>query len=298
MTYASVATGYRPPAYNPRPFNARQAVAVGGEEATAYELGFKSELFDRQLRLNLAAFYTDYNERIVPIGGTECNPAALDDPSTPGAIPDSDGDFCLSSTYIADQLSAAAGRRGQGAEVELEWRPVDALTISGVFGYRTGVRRRSTTATSTCDGQPDPVSFAVSRANFVPEYNWSLGAAYDFVFSDGSTLTPRVDVYGQSEICSSVVSSFSCADGYELVNLRLQWTSPDDKWTVAVGGTNVTDEEYFLNIFDLTLFGQNTVEGATGTPGRVVPHVRQELLNGTIAVSINRSTQRWGRAQQ
>ena len=36
---------------------------------------------------------------------------------------------------------------------------------------------------------------------------------------------------------------------------------------VAVGGTNVTDEEYYLNKFDLTLFGQNTVEGQPGRPG-------------------------------
>ena len=80
LIYASAASGYRPPAYNPRPFTPEQAVAVGGEEATAYELGWKSELFDRRLRLNLAAFYTDYNKRIVPIGGTECPSGSEVDP--------------------------------------------------------------------------------------------------------------------------------------------------------------------------------------------------------------------------
>jgi iron complex outermembrane receptor protein len=79
-------------------------------------------------------------------------------------------------------------------------------------------------------------------------------------------LTPRVDVYGQSEICSSAVSELACSDGYELVNVRLEWMSPDGDWTVALGGTNVSDEEYYLNKFDLTLFGQNTVEGQPGRP--------------------------------
>ena len=83
LIYASAASGYRPPAYNPRPFTPEQAVAVGGEEATAYELGFKSELFDRRLRLNLAAFYTDYNKRIVPIGGTDCPGQRRRNPRTP-----------------------------------------------------------------------------------------------------------------------------------------------------------------------------------------------------------------------
>jgi iron complex outermembrane receptor protein len=72
LTYASVSDGLSSAGLQPRPFTPEQAVAVGGEEATAYELGLKSELFDRRLRLNLAAFYTDYNERIVPIGGTDC----------------------------------------------------------------------------------------------------------------------------------------------------------------------------------------------------------------------------------
>ena len=69
-----------------------------------------------------------------------------------------------------------------------------------------------------------------------------------------------------SEICSSVVSANSCAEGYELVNVRLQWTSAEGEWLAAVGGTNVTDEEYFYNIFDLTTFGQNTVEGQPAPP--------------------------------
>jgi outer membrane receptor protein involved in Fe transport len=47
----------------------------------------------------------------------------------------------------------------------------------------------------------------------------------------------------------------------------LQWQNSDATWTIAAGGTNVTDEEYWLNRFDLTLFGQNTVEGQPGRPG-------------------------------
>jgi iron complex outermembrane receptor protein len=104
LIYGSAATGYRPPAYNPRPFTAAQAVSVGGEEVTSYEIGIKSDLFDQRLRLNLAAFFTDYEQRIVPIGGTECIPpliAATD----PGAILDSNGNYCLAV------LSAAPGHR-------------------------------------------------------------------------------------------------------------------------------------------------------------------------------------------
>ena len=69
LVYASAATGYRPQAFNPRPFQITQFVPVDGEEATSYELGVKSDLFDRRLRVNVAAFYIDYNQRILPVGG-------------------------------------------------------------------------------------------------------------------------------------------------------------------------------------------------------------------------------------
>ncbi|HSD69680.1 MAG TPA: TonB-dependent receptor, partial [Woeseiaceae bacterium] len=132
LVYGSVATGYRPPAYNPRPFTAAQAIAVGGEEAIAYELGFKSDLFDQRLRLNLAAFYTDYKERIVPIGGTEClPPPAL--PADPGAIQDSNGNFCFAVTSLTNYENLAG--EIEGAELEFVWRPTDALSVNGVVGY-------------------------------------------------------------------------------------------------------------------------------------------------------------------
>jgi iron complex outermembrane receptor protein len=263
MTYASVATGYRPPAYNPRPFTPEQAVAVGGEEAIAYELGLKSELFDQRLRLNLAAFYTDYEERIVPIGGTQCQggPAEATDP---GAIRDSNGDICFAVTSLTNyvQLSGEI----TGAELEFVWRPVDALSVNGVFGYTDWSSPEVDNCDLNLDGQPDPGEVCTDATNFVPEYNWTLGVAYDFPMAGGALLTPRVDMYGQTEICSNFSSQLSCSDGYELLNVRLQWESPDRVWTAAVGATNVTDEEYFLNKFDLTLFGQNTVEGQPGRP--------------------------------
>lgn len=264
LVYGSAATGYRPPAYNPRPFTAAQAVSVGGEEATSYELGFKSELFDNRMRLNLAAFFTDYDERIVPIGGTECIPPLVSE-TDPGAIQDSDGNFCLAVTSLTS-YQQLPDTEIKGAELEFFWLPVDALEISAVVGYTDWSSPEVDNCDLNLDGQPDPGFVCSDSANFVPEYNWTVGAAYEFALSDGATLTPRVDLYGQTEICSAFASQLSCADGYELLNLRLQWENAERTWMAAVGGTNVTDEKYYLNIFDLTFFGQNTVEGQPGRP--------------------------------
>ena len=264
MLYASAATGYRPPAYNPRPFTPAQAGPVGGEEATAYELGVKSDLFDHTLRANVAVFYTDYNKRIVPIGGTECVSDPVD-PSTPGAIIDSAGNVCLATTSLTSYQQLTGGEI-KGAELELTWVPIEALTISGIYGYTDWSSPEIDNCDFNQDGMPDTGVTCSNRPTFVPQDNWSITASYDFAMASGARLTPRVDVYGQTEICSSVVSQLSCAPGYELVNARLEWMSADGDWSFAGGVTNLNDKEYLLNIFDLTLFGQNTVEGQPGRP--------------------------------
>ncbi len=264
MTYVSAATGYRPPAYNPRPFTPAQAVAVGGEEMTSYELGLKADLFDRKLRTNIALFYSDYNKRIVPIGGTECIPPLVT-ATTPGAILDSNGNYCLATTSLTS-YQQLTGAKIKGAEVELAWRPIEPLMFNGTFGYTDWSSPDIDNCDFNQDGLPDAGITCTDRPTYVPKFNWSAGASYDITFDGGSKLTPRLDAYGQSEICSSITSTLACADAYTLLNVRLQWTSPKGEWMAAAGGTNVTDEEYFLNIFDLTPFGQNTTEGQPGRP--------------------------------
>jgi iron complex outermembrane recepter protein len=55
--YGTVSTGYRAGG-----FNNSSDVAYNPEDITAYELGLKTDLLDRKLRLNLAGFYYDYKD--------------------------------------------------------------------------------------------------------------------------------------------------------------------------------------------------------------------------------------------
>ena len=268
LAYASVATGYRPGSYNPRPFQATQVVGVEAEDSEAYELGFKSDWFDHRLRTNVAVFYTDWKTRITPVGGTECllldlGPPPVyqaDDPTTPGSVTDDLGNVCeatTSRTYYENTPGEI-----QGIEVEATWEPIDGLVLSGVYGWIDW---------ESPDINDDP-TVTSELPPYVPEDNWAFSVSYAMAMDGGASLTPRVDLYGQAEICSQTVfvdSTFpaaSCTDAYELVNVRLEWRSSGDTWTVAVGATNVTDEEYFYNKFDLTAFGQPHAEGQPGAP--------------------------------
>jgi iron complex outermembrane receptor protein len=268
MTYASASTGYRPGSYNPRPFQATQVVAVDQEESTAYELGVKADLFDRRLRVNAAAFYTDWSTRILPVGGTECILVSLGPPpvyntvpaNTAGAVQDSLGNWCM--TTVSRTFYNNTPGKVKGAEVEMLWQPIRALTVSAVYGMLDW-------KSPDIDDNPNVLS---DTPVYVPDTNWSVGASYVMNLAGGGTLTPRMDWYRQSRVCTGTVlasAAFpeaSCSGGYGLVNARLEWANPGRDWTIAAGATNVTDKQYFLNKFDLTAFGQPHTEGQPGRP--------------------------------
>ena len=291
LLYVSAATSYRPQAFNPRPFQVTQFVKVDGEEATSYEVGWKSDLADNTLRVNVAAFYVDYNQRILPIGGTEClannqgQYTNIVPAGTPGAVQDSLGQWCLdpngppppgatTSRTFYKNIPATI----QGAEVELQWVPVDGLTFSGQYGYTNF--KGDEFDNPALLGNPAVTQILSDNPIYVPRDNWSVSVAYRFGPSGGGdhgSLTPRLDYYGQSQICSGIRTNVSvttidtteaqaCSAPYQLLNARLEWASPEDSWRVALGATNLTDEKYYLNKFDLTAFGQPTLEGQPGAP--------------------------------
>jgi iron complex outermembrane receptor protein len=281
MGYLSAATSYRPQAFNPRPFQPTQFVQVDGEEATSYEVGFKSDFADNRVRVNLAAFYVDYNQRILPVGGTECTllpggpPYVYNTipPATGTPIPDSLGNQCVAVTSRTFYQNIPATI--QGAEVEVQFAPIEGLMISAQYGF-TDFQGDEWDDPAML-GNPNVTQITSDNPIYVPEDNWSTSFSYRFAVGDSGSITPRFDYYGQTTICTGIRTNLTnttidtteddaCSKGYELLNARVEWASPEDVWRVALGATNLTDEEYYLNKFDLTAFGQPTLEGQPGAP--------------------------------
>jgi iron complex outermembrane receptor protein len=67
-TYARVATGYRSGGFNAGEANATgKLTSFGAENVTAYEIGLKTELFNRRVRFNLAGYHNVYKDLAVSI---------------------------------------------------------------------------------------------------------------------------------------------------------------------------------------------------------------------------------------
>ena len=272
MAYASAATGYRPPAFNPRPFQPSQFRPVDGENLTAYELGMKSDLLDHKLRINADVFYSDYKKRIIPASGVECmkNPDGSVIQPAPGApgFPNPEGGAPC-ATQAATPLTAYvnAPAKIKGAELELTMRPVEELLLTANAGYTkftsdSVIFQQLPFSGITPSGEPP----------YVPEWTASAAAQYSFNLPNGGAISPRVDAFMTTRICSGAANSVgytgltSCAGGYTLLNARLEYAAMDRKWTTAVGVDNLADKQYWLNIFDLTAFGEPTIEGQPGAP--------------------------------
>jgi iron complex outermembrane recepter protein len=261
LVYTSAATGYRPPAFNPRPFQADQFVPVSGESLLSYEVGEKADFFDRRLRVNVAAFYSDYRHRIVGVGGTDClkNP---DGSVVPGPLPNPQGGASCAVNTIPNTLYVNSPGKLHGAELELAFRPIESLLFTANAG-ETKFSASGANAGITPNGEPV----------YVPQWNGSISGQYTLTLPDGSTLSPRYDAYVQTQICSGAAipaigytGLSSCTGGYTLHNVRLQYSTRSRTWTAAVGIENLTNHFYYLNKFDLTAFGEPTIEGQPGQP--------------------------------
>jgi iron complex outermembrane receptor protein len=276
--YGSVASGYRPPAYNPRPFQATQVQSVGEEAAVSYELGFKGDLFDRRLRLNIAGFYTDFSTRITSRAGSEClNSGVVGACNVPGVQVDPavTGGATLCRAATGAELAAPNLARGigvtcvsktnyfntpgkiKGLEAEIEARPVDGLLINLSGGY---------TNFDAPELRADPATVNTTPV-YVPEWTGSAGIAYEIQTPGLSgSITPRIDALYQSKISFNARSNFAQIPGRTVFNGRLTYHNDGDDWMVAIGATNLFDKRYYYNIFDLVPFGQIGTEGQPGRP--------------------------------
>lgn len=75
-----------------------------------------------------------------------------------------------------------------------------------------------------------------------PDFSGSLGVRYAVTLGGGE-LSLSANLYRTSKFYFDTSQQFA-QDGYQLLSLRAEWTDPSNRYTFAVYGDNVTDEEY------------------------------------------------------
>jgi iron complex outermembrane receptor protein len=257
MAYVQYSTGYKGGGVNPRPFYNVQAVTFQPEELTATELGFKSELFD-VLRLNGAIFFNDYTDIQLTLNScTGLFPAPFDAP-------------CLANTNAGDA-------EVQGAELEFDFMPFEGLSIDGSISYLDFEYQNLDPRLAALGYRGRPQVPQDGITPYTPEVKWSLGVEYEFTGAYGS-ITPRIDASYQDDVFTEPHNSQQgMIEAYTLVNGRITWRAPDDTWSLALEGRNLTDELYYTSTIDSVEGYGGLTYGSPGLPRTFAVIVRRNF---------------------
>ena len=209
LVYASYSKGFKNGGFTQRIFPAEQAApSFRPEFVETYEAGLKTELLDRRLRLNLAAFTSSYKDIQVVV-----------------------------SEGIAPRARNAGTGRIKGFEVEGEAAPTDWLRLGLGAGY---LDARYTSI--------DPLAFPVnlnSKFAFVPE--WTASASFNADVYKGSMgkLTLRGDWSYQSSTFKDAINSPQLFQpAYSVFGASASFTDKSEHFTLTAGATNLTDKRY------------------------------------------------------
>jgi iron complex outermembrane receptor protein len=239
LVYAQFATGYKGGGVSPRPILPGQELPYDPESVKSFEAGFKADLLDRRLRLNATAFHQKFNDIQLQLG--QC--PHISGPGAPCA------------------LTANAGKaKIQGIEAELDFRPVEGLSINA-SGSLVDFKFTET--------DPNSGVLLTDKAPFISKYKFSIGAQYEIALS-GGTLTPRLDLDYRSSFSVGAPANarqYNVTNGRTLMNARISYKPEGGDWELAVAATNLFDKFYYASKYDHASEAQGaTAEGLVGRP--------------------------------
>jgi iron complex outermembrane receptor protein len=217
--YGAIQNGYQSGQFPPRPFClfanfddtqpgnvSRPNCFEANDNVTAinYEVGLKGTPVDT-LSMSLAVFYTNYSD-------------------LPYQVSDNTGGGFNTVNIIVDQTST-------GVEWESSWAPNDQFMLHAAIGY-----------IDVDVDDPDPRIVAP----LTPELTAAISPEFTQRLQSGAEMVWRLDWSYRDEMYGQPYNDVPITDidDRTLINFDIAYHNPDDTWTLAAYGRNVTDEKY------------------------------------------------------
>lgn len=231
MAYVSVTKGYKAGGYN--------SVQIGShfepEKVWNYEAGLKTVFPERNLLLNGSVYHYVYSNR----------QSLTLDPNTAGS-------------GVPRYLVNSTDQQARGAELELQWRPVTDLQLSLTGAYIDATYSKAVAASGAIlSGQPtgEPkYSFAANLG-----YTWHAVAGGNLAFTVNHAFrgASRCNRDSQLQGTCQISPNFVTGSSRLRTDARLDWSSANDHWGVAVYANNVFNKRYVngVNNISASVFG-------------------------------------------
>ena len=242
LTYFTFANGYKAGGFNVDLVPTVDDLLFEEETVDSFEIGMKSDWLDGRLRLNIAAFHAKYDDyqvfqfRFDPFSGT-----------------------------TALLISNAAEVTTKGVEIEGSISFTDSFEIDYGLGF-TDATFDDFPGGAIDPNTGEPLNVAGNSLPRAPDFNASITARY--LYQYGSAMLNYT--YRDDQFFNPDNRPNSLQEGYGLLNGSIDFTF-NDRWTIAVWGRNLTDEEYrgmrgvsFLGV-PFSLFMQPRTYGADVT---------------------------------
>ena len=227
------------------------AQALDPEKSLNFSLGFTSRIGEH-FDVSLDVFRIDIDDRV-----------ALTESITGDALTDFvEEEFGVPGVQSVNFFINAADTRTEGVELVANWRQAlgaGELALSGTYSYaRTQIKRIAATPAALSALDPDFVLFGVEESNTLtdaaPRTRALLSANWA---SDRWNLLTRVSRHG------SATRIFNFGGGFEPTQTYgAEWQLDAEveyritpKWSIALGGQNLTDEYPDRSIDDIAYFG-------------------------------------------
>jgi iron complex outermembrane receptor protein len=236
MGYASYSRGYQSGSYN---ISSSVNKGPGDPQIMdAFELGLKTSSADNRLRANTSVFYYKIRDLLV-------------------------------SQNIAGKsvMSNAAAARIDGADLEIDWLPLDSLMLTAGVSYTDPIYSSYDDATRY---EPNPNGNGTfvtitgdasgNQLVYSEKLSASLSASYTFHTATGDFALSAIENYHSGAHYDP--QGLLVAPSYSVVNTSLDWALPGDSWDVKLWSNNLANTKY------ATLFANTPVMYMNPAPPR------------------------------
>ncbi len=236
MVYLSYAEGFKSGGF----FGVNQNIAdferdqYDPEIAETWELGYKSQHLDDRLRLNVTAFWNDFEDKqesVVEIDNT--------------------------TNTVATIFRNAASVEYKGVELETQYVFNENFRAFFNYGYLDAEYDEFFTDINPNDSTPDSVDASFLNPRNAPEFTWSLGGTLSFPMGEGS-----LEIFAKytkiDELDTQLLNTeLGKADEREDLSANIGYYA--NNWSLVAFGRNLTDEQSEVQIPIATLFAVGTV---------------------------------------
>jgi len=213
MLYATYSQGFKSGGYTQRIFPPEPSLpSFKPETVDSYEAGFKLMAMGNRLRLNGAAFYTDYKDMQLLVAD---------------------------ATRVGPFITNAGKARIQGFELETNFAPGDGWRLNAAVGL-TDAKFKQLDA---------GVQGLNLNSKFVYVSKWTVSASgeKEFGLGDNGSVTPHIDWSYRSGFftnANGINNPELYQPGYSVFNGNIRWESDSKLFTLTAGVDNIGNKKF------------------------------------------------------